>query len=189
MKKYILYAGVNGSGKSTLYYTTNEYDGLPRVNTDEIVATFGDWRNSSDVVKAGKIAIKKIKEYFSNGQSFVQETTLCGKSIVSNISYAKENGYEVIIHYVGVESVEIAKERILKRVSMGGHGIPDKDVERRYTESLKNLSKIIPCCDEIYFFDNTDTFRHIATINKGVLVSRKNDLPMWFQNIKKEWKY
>ena len=37
MKKYILYAGVNGSGKSTLYYTTNEYDGLPRVNTDEIV--------------------------------------------------------------------------------------------------------------------------------------------------------
>lgn len=33
---------------------------MPRINTDEIVKSFGNW----DVFKAGKIAVKKIKEYF-----------------------------------------------------------------------------------------------------------------------------
>ena len=40
---------------------------MPRVNTDEILQDFGDWRNISDVMKAGKIAVKKIAEYFVDG--------------------------------------------------------------------------------------------------------------------------
>lgn len=36
----------------------------------------------SDVLKAGKITVRKIKEYFEQGISFNQETTLCGASIV-----------------------------------------------------------------------------------------------------------
>ena len=31
---------------------------MPRVNTDEIVKELGDWRNTSDVLKAGKIAVR-----------------------------------------------------------------------------------------------------------------------------------
>ena len=38
----------------------------------------------------------------------------------------------MFFHYVGIESVEIAKQRIAYRVAHGGHGIPDADVERRY---------------------------------------------------------
>lgn len=49
MKRYILYAGVNGAGKSTLYRTTRYKDSMPRVNTDEILREFGNWRNSSDL--------------------------------------------------------------------------------------------------------------------------------------------
>ena len=64
MKKYILIAGVNGAGKSTLYQTQESLKNMLRINTDEIVKSFGNWQNSSDVLKAGKIAVKKIKEYF-----------------------------------------------------------------------------------------------------------------------------
>ena len=85
MKKYILIAGVNGVGKSTLYQTLDSLKSMERVNTDEIVKSFGNWKNSDDVMKAGLIAVKKIKEYFINGVSFNQETTLCGKSILRNI--------------------------------------------------------------------------------------------------------
>ena len=45
MKRYILIAGVNGAGKSTLYQTLNYLQGMPRINMDEIVRGFGDWKN------------------------------------------------------------------------------------------------------------------------------------------------
>ena len=56
MKKYIIIARVNGAGKSTLYKTNKVINESPRVNPNEIVREFGDWRNVQDVFKAGKIA-------------------------------------------------------------------------------------------------------------------------------------
>jgi len=109
VKKYILIAGVNGVGKSTLFYLLHELTGMPRINTDKIVREFGKWDNPIDVMKAGKIAIKKINDLFEAGITFNQETTLCGNSIIKNIRKAKSKGYYIEIHYVGVDSVEIAK--------------------------------------------------------------------------------
>ena len=43
------------------------------------------------------------------------------------------------MNYIGVESIDIAKERVAIRVSKGGHGIPDDAIERRYYDSLNNL--------------------------------------------------
>ena len=80
MKKYIVIAGVNGAGKSTLYRMNKNLADMPRVNVDEIVKEIGDWKNVTDVFKAGKIAVKKISEYMLAGETFNQETTLCGKS-------------------------------------------------------------------------------------------------------------
>ena len=109
MKKYIVIAGVNGAGKSTLYQTLDYLKIYDRVNTDEIVREFGRWDNPADSIKAGKIAAKKIKNNIEEGISFNQETTLCGNSIISNILKAKEKGFIIELHYVGVESPEIAK--------------------------------------------------------------------------------
>jgi predicted ABC-type ATPase len=112
MRKYVLIAGVNGAGKSTLYQTLDSLQNMKRINTDEIVRSFGDWRNISDVMKAGKIAVAEIDNAFNSLVSFNQETTLCGNSIIKNIDRAKSLGYEIELHYVGVESVDIAKKRI-----------------------------------------------------------------------------
>lgn len=79
MKKYILIAGVNGAGKSTLYQSLQSLHDVPRVNADEILREFGDWRNMPDVITAGKMTVKKIAGYFEKGITFNQETTLCGK--------------------------------------------------------------------------------------------------------------
>ena len=110
MKKYIVIAGVNGAGKSTLYQTLDYLKIYDRVNTDEIVREFGRWDNPADSIKAGKIAVKKVKNNIEEGVSFNQETTLCGNSIISNILKAKEKGFIIELHYVGVESPEIAKK-------------------------------------------------------------------------------
>ena len=57
---------------------------------------------------------------------------MCGKAILKNIKKAKELGYFVELHYVGVDNVDIEKERVRHRVQQGGHGIPEADIERRY---------------------------------------------------------
>lgn len=184
MKRYILLAGVNGAGKSTLYQILDSLKGMPRVNTDEIVREIGDWRNFQDVTNAGKIAVNKVKEYFERGISFNQETTLCGKSIIKNIHKAKELGYQIELHYVGVESVEIAKERIAYRVQKGGHGIPDKDVERRYVASMKCLKEIIAHCDLVIMYDNTDKFKRFAIYKNGKIQAIASETPKWYEIIK-----
>ena len=83
---------------------------------DEIVRGFGTWKNGADVLKAGKIAVKQIKEFFDKGKSFNQETTLCGYSIIKNVKKAKQLGYEVELYYVGLASAELAKKRVEQRV-------------------------------------------------------------------------
>ena len=181
MKKYVVIGGVNGAGKSTLYVSESNMWKLPRVNIDEIVKELGDWRNISDVMKAGKIAVKLIDRYFSEKVSFNQETTLCGKSIIRNIIRAKELGYIIELHYVGVDSVEIAKERVKKRVSNGGHGIPDKDIEKRYEESFDNLKRILKLCDLVILYDNTQEFRRFAILCNGRAVRLSHKVPLWFR--------
>ncbi len=91
MKKYILIAGVNGAGKSTLYQTLHSLHCMERINTDEILKEFGDWKNPKDQIRAGKLAVLKLRKCFDEDLSFNQETTLCGKSILGNIEKAKEN--------------------------------------------------------------------------------------------------
>lgn len=56
------------------------------------------------------ICLKSI--HINNDISFNQETTLTGNSIVKNIRNAKEKGFYVVMNYIGVESPEIAKERV-----------------------------------------------------------------------------
>lgn len=186
MKKYVIYAGVNGAGKSTFYNMKSQYN-LPRVNTDEIVKELGDWKNVTDVMRAGKIAVKRIDEYFSQGISFNQETTLCGHSIFRNMQRAKQEGYVIELFYVGLDSAEIAKERIAKRVERGGHGIPDEDVERRYVESLKNLRRAIELCDLVSMNDNTETMRRFAIYRNGQLCLLSRNVPEWFRRIDIEY--
>ena len=145
-KDLYIFAGVNGAGKSTLYNSHIDDEGIKnsvRINTDEIVRTFGDWRNNVDQIKAGKIAITLKNKCFNEEKSFNEETTLTGKTILKTINRAKELGYKIYLYYIGVDSPEIAKERVRNRVLKGGHNISSEVIEKRYYESLENLKKII----------------------------------------------
>ena len=85
MKRLYVFAGVNGAGKSTFYVRQLEDDkiyGL-RINSDELVREFGDWRNAKDQQRAARLALRLRKNYLENGVSFNIETTLSGHSIVN----------------------------------------------------------------------------------------------------------
>jgi predicted ABC-type ATPase len=73
--------------KST-YYEQNKDE--KRINTDEMVARIGSWKDSNLQMKCAREAVKLIKLYISEKIHFNQETTLSGKSIISNIKKAKQ---------------------------------------------------------------------------------------------------
>nr|WP_315034723.1 zeta toxin family protein [uncultured Lachnoanaerobaculum sp.] len=168
MPTYTIFAGVNGAGKSTLYSTLlqENHDFGVRVNSDEIViSNGGDWRNQSDQAKAMKMAVKLIKDCMNKGVSFNQETTLTGRSMINNILKAKKLGYKIIMNYVGLNSPESAIQRVAHRVSMGGHGIPEEDIKRRYYVSLSKLKELMSFIDELYIYDNS---KHTKLVAKSI---------------------
>ncbi|MBN1040475.1 MULTISPECIES: zeta toxin family protein [Clostridium] len=187
MLTYTIFAGVNGAGKTSIYksiyYDINKDE--KRINTDEMVAIIGSWQDNNLQIKCAREAVKLIKYYIENGISFNQETTLSGKSIIKNIKKAKLSGFYINMNYIGVETPEIAKERVSIRVSQGGHGIPNETIEKRYYESLENLEDVFNICNEINIYDNTQKFKRIAVINDGIIKWKRDVVPHWSKSILK----
>ena len=172
---YILFAGVNGAGKSTLFQSDLWQHGgfnvtIPRVNPDEIIVANGwDWRRESDQIKAGRLAINSIRQHLERRDSFNQETTLTGKTIMRTLRHAHEIGYRIIVFYVCVSEPELANTRIARRGTAGGHLINPKTVARRYETSIANLVEIADICDELYLYDNTVSLELEARFESGEL--------------------
>lgn len=95
MLRAYFFAGVNGAGKITLYYNEieNKIKLGYRINIDEIVSSFGEWKNPQDQMKASKIAISMRRQCLEQNLSFNQETTLCGNSILKTFKELKEKKY------------------------------------------------------------------------------------------------
>ena len=179
-KRYTIFAGVNGAGKSTLYTLLKQAELGERINADEILFSNGwDWRDEKAQFKAMSIAVDKINRCIQSGTSFNQETTLSGISIVKTIQAAKEQGFFVKMCYIGLESPELAVERVAKRVTEGGHGIKEEDIRRRYEASLKMLKDVVPLCDSVTFYDNTVRYKKLANLNNKLLQIKDYSIP-WF---------
>ena len=188
-KYFYIFAGVNGAGKSTLYKTNflnKDIKNSIRINTDEIVYSFGDWKSSIDQIKAGKIAIQLRNKCFLEEKSFNEETTLTGKTILKIIDKAKDLGYKIHLYYIGIGNPEIAKERVKNRIARGGHGISSNLIEKRYYESLQNLEKILSKCDLIEIYDNSVKFYRIFYYEDKQVFENNIAKVNWIKNNLKE---
>ncbi|GAA0735133.1 zeta toxin family protein [Clostridium oceanicum] len=188
MATYTIFAGVNGAGKTSIYKSTyyKENKDEKRINTDEMVSRIGSWKDNNLQIKCAREAIKLINYYIRNHISFNQETTLSGKSIIRNIKKAKQNGFYIVMNYIGVDSPEIAKERVEIRVLKGGHGIPKEAIQRRYYESLDNLKQVLNLCDEVNIYDNTKSIEEIAYLINGIIEWKSENIPKWSEEIFKK---
>lgn len=141
-EKYLyIIGGCNGAGK-----TTASFNILPDllnckefVNADEIARGLSPFRPESVSIKAGRLMLKRIDELINLNQDFSFETTLSTKSFINTIENAKSKGYYVTLIFFWLESIELAKDRVRKRVSEGGHNIEIDVIERRYKAGIKNL--------------------------------------------------
>lgn len=158
-KKYLyIIAGPNGAGKTTASMTI-----LPEVlncsefvNADIIAYGLSPFNPESVAIQAGRMMLTRIDELLNENNSFAVETTLANKTYSILVKKAKERGFEVILLYFWLSSVQQAINRVEKRVLEGGHNIPKNVIERRYKAGLQNLFNIyLDICDVIQVYDNT----------------------------------
>ena len=158
-KKLYIISGCNGAGK-----TTASFNILPDllqckefVNADEIARGISPFQPEKVSIEAGRLMLKRIDELMNSGQDFSFETTLSSKSFIQTIIDAKERGYYVTLIFFWLESVELAKNRVTKRVAEGGHNIEEVVIERRYKNGIKNLFHLYEKqVDYLLIYDNSN---------------------------------
>jgi len=183
---YII-SGPNGAGKTTLSYTIlpEIFECEDFVNADEIAKGLSPFNPEKVSIKAGRLMLERITELLEKNQSFAFETTLSTRSYLNLIEKAQSNGYEVILLFLALESVNLAIQRVEIRVNEGGHNIPLETIKRRYKVGLKNLfERYIPVVDKWMLVDNSsDDFEFIAEgTNKELIVRSEKK----WANLRKE---
>jgi predicted ABC-type ATPase len=153
---YII-AGPNGAGKTTAanvllpdFFGVNQF-----VNADEIAKGLSPFAPESVSVESARIMLGRIKTLIREKEDFGFETTLTTLAYKNYIKLAKETGFKVNLLFLWLNSGEIAKQRVNKRVSEGGHNIPVEVIERRFVKGIKNLPRFIVLADDWLIFDNS----------------------------------
>jgi len=158
MNLYII-AGCNGAGKTTASFTI-----LPDIlncrefiNADEIAKGLSPFQPEKTAIEAGKIMLMRVKHLLDENSTFAFETTLASKTYKNTILDAQAKGYNVTLLFFWLQTVELAKKRVQKRVAEGGHNIDPVIIERRYFSGIRNLFDIyLPITDEVLIFDNSE---------------------------------
>lgn len=157
-KRLFIIAGCNGAGKTTACFRMlpELLDCKEFVNADEIARGLSPFQPETVALEAGRIMLSRIHELIGRGEDFAFETTLATKSYLSFIRKAKQAGYFVSLVFFWLESPELAIERVKKRVTEGGHHIPEGVVRRRYQRGIENLFNLFfNEVDYLLIFDNT----------------------------------
>ena len=63
---------------------------------------------------------------------FSIETTLSGRCWNRFLDALDDADYVTTIYYLGVPNPELCVARVRTRVAIGGHGVPDADIRRRF---------------------------------------------------------
>ena len=138
----LIVGGPNGSGKTTVALEYSDEHGLPYVGADAIAAVLNPTDPAASDFAAARQFIETIEQYVSQQTSFVCESTLAGLTIGNFIRSARDAGYSISIAFLFVDSVDVCVARVAERVRKGGHNVPEADIRRRFTRSLRNFWRI-----------------------------------------------
>ena len=179
----IALAGSNGAGKSTFFDTFLSVEPLTFVNADLLSAEL-----KVDAYAAAQFAEQRRQELVAARESFVFETVLSDPigEKVEFLQQAAQQGYAVVLFFVGLDSASTSLARVAQRVTHGGHDVPDDKIFTRYGRTLSNLRRAIQTLPTVAIFDNSDLrepYHFLAGYEDGKLVERCATWPAWFANV------
>jgi predicted ABC-type ATPase len=150
-----LVVGPNGAGKSTFveFVLAEARPGVPFVNADVIAAERWPEDPLSHAYEAAQAAETARDALLASGESFIAETVASHESKVDLVRRARDAGYYVHLIVVAVPE-DHAVERVLARVAVGGHDVPEVKVRSRWRRLWGNVAAMIELADSAEVFDN-----------------------------------
>ena len=141
-----LIAGCNGAGKTTFAkeFLPHEVKCLRFYNADELARGLSPLDPPAAAMKAGRMLLAEIRQSISRKETFALESTLSGRTHIRIFELALAAGYEIELHYLWLAKPEQAIARVRRRVRMGGHDVPSRDIRRRFKRSRVNLVEPLP---------------------------------------------
>ncbi len=158
MKRVIVIAGPNGAGKTTCarhllhdFLQIHEY-----VNADQIAYELFGHHPQENVLGPAKLMLQRMHKLADQNKEFAFETTLAPRSFAPWLQDLTARNYEFILHFVWLQSPDLAVQRVLSRVKLGGHPVPEEVVRRRYRSGLINFFKLYkPLARSWMVYDNS----------------------------------
>lgn len=156
MAAFWVIAGPNGVGKTTYAFRNLQRAAgtLHFVNLDEIARGLSPLVPALAERDAARVALDRARTFLREGVTFAMETTLSGRTHFHLAEEARAFGVPVHLQYFTVPDPAICLERIRRRVSEGGHDVPEAVVRRRFARSLRNLSDFAARCALWRVFDS-----------------------------------
>jgi predicted ABC-type ATPase len=144
--------------------------GTSAINPDELTQAVagavsgvaGEAANLVGVERAEKAVWRAIAE----GKSVAIETVLSTDKFLPTVAAAVLRGYRTRLVFVSLPDVEMAIDRVKARVKMGGHGVPEERIRRRWQGSHARLATFLRQVDDLVVFSN-------ASVNEPVLVAER----------------
>ncbi|WP_246553346.1 hypothetical protein [Paenibacillus tritici] len=157
------------------------------IDPDALARKINNGHPEKSKVSAGKEAIRIARECIRNKWDFTVETTLAGGNVIRQMRDAKEQGFEIIMFYVGLGDVQLNIERVAMRVKNGGHHIETEDIIRRNITSMNNLVCHLDLINQLIVIDNSKADgEFMLEADQSGIKYYLNELPEWVKIIDKQ---
>ena len=180
----VIVAGPNGAGKSTFVETFLKPTGILVVNPDEVAKGLSPDSPEALAYEAARVADAWRRDLAARGVSFCMETVFSDPqgAKVDFLKECRSNGYTVVLVFMGLESADLSRGRIMERVEAGGHDVPDEKIVTRFPRTFANLRQALTFVDQAFLFDNSSAdrpYRFVAEFRNGRRRRRKGYRPAW----------
>ena len=159
-KQFVVVAGANGSGKSEhseklLKFPAFDFD-LEKINLyRNLVRTYYEMADEIAQRMAGEMFEKEANRCIEEESNFAYETNYAAEEEMVWLDKFDEASYDSTLLYMGLTSVEIAKERVALRRYKGGHNIVHSTIEYKFIHGYENLDIHYDKYNRVVFM-NTD---------------------------------
>lgn len=180
MTRLDLVVGPNGAGKST-FVDNVLLPVLPHqafVNADEIAKLYWPGEAVEKSLVAARLAGVLRTAFIAMREPLIAETVFSHSSKVDLVREALAAGYRVHLHVLMVPEGD-AVARVGKRVSQGGHAVPEAKIRSRYQRLWVNVVDAVHLCDTADLYDNTGRRPALVARFSGGVAHGATSWPTW----------
>jgi predicted ABC-type ATPase len=178
----VVLAGPNGAGKSTTAPSLlrGALGVTEFVNADVIARGLSGFQPEGAALAAGRVMLARLRDLARRRESFAFETTMASRLLARWLAGLIAKGYRFHLVFLWLPSADMAVARVAERVRMGGHGVPDETVRRRYDVGLRNFLRLYrPLAESWRVYDNSESPARLIALGKGRAVTRVLDRNTW----------